>query len=66
MRGILHCGQSEASSAATVRPTSTISLQHFTAGGDTFKAFKYKVLSLDAFAGMCYELMPILTDGSTR
>ena len=39
-------------------------VQHFTAGGDTFKAFKYKVLSLDAFAGMCYELMPILTDGS--
>lgn len=30
-------------------------VQHFTAGGDTFKAFKYKVLSLDAFAGMCYE-----------
>lgn len=39
-------------------------VQHFTAGGDTFKSFKYKVLSLDAFAGMCYELMPILTDGS--
>lgn len=39
-------------------------VQHFTAGGDTLKAFKYKVLSLDAFAGMCYELMPILTDGS--
>lgn len=39
-------------------------VQHFTAGGDTFKAFKYKVLSLDVFAGMCYELMPILTDGS--
>lgn len=36
-------------------------IHHYTAGGDRYKAFKYKVLSLGAFAGMCYELLPILT-----
>ncbi len=36
-------------------------INHYTAGGDRYKAFKYKVLSLSAFAGMCYELLPILT-----
>ncbi|WP_369283836.1 AAA family ATPase [Oscillibacter sp. GMB15532] len=36
-------------------------IHHYTVGGNRYKAFKYKVLSLGAFAGMCYELLPILT-----
>ncbi len=40
-------------------------IYHYTAGGDRYKAFKYKVLSLGAFAGMCYELLPILASDTT-
>ena len=39
-------------------------VRHYTAGGDRFRAFRYRVLTLTAFGGMCYELLPILTDQS--
>lgn len=36
-------------------------IHHCTAGGDRFRSFRYRVLSLDAYAGLRYELMPTLT-----
>lgn len=36
-------------------------IRHYTAGGDRFRAFRYRVLSLNAYAGLRYELMPTLT-----
>ncbi len=36
-------------------------IHHYTAGGDRFSSFRYRVLSLDAYAGLCYELLPTLT-----
>lgn len=36
-------------------------IHHYTAGGDRFKSFQYRVLSLNAYAGLRYELMPTLT-----
>lgn len=40
-------------------------VHHFTLGGDVFKAFKYKILSLESYASICYELMPSLTNSSS-
>lgn len=34
---------------------------HYTAGGDRLKAFRYKILSMNAYAGLFYELLPTLT-----
>ncbi len=34
---------------------------HYTAGGDRLKAFRYKILSMNAYAGLSYELLPTLT-----
>lgn len=34
-------------------------IYHFKAGGDLYSAFRYKVLALDAYAGRCYEVMPL-------
>lgn len=34
---------------------------HYAAGGDRFKAFQYQVLALNAYVGLCYELLPTLT-----
>lgn len=39
-------------------------IYHYTAGGDRFKVFQYHVLSLDAFTGLCYELLPTLNTDS--
>ena len=36
-------------------------IHHYTAGGDRFRTFRYRVLSLNAYAGLRYELMPTLT-----
>ncbi len=36
-------------------------IHHYTAGGDRFRSFRYQVLSLNAYAGLCYELLPTLT-----
>lgn len=35
---------------------------HYTEGGDHLKAFRYKILSMNAFAGLFYELLPTLTE----
>lgn len=35
-------------------------IAHFTLGGNQFKAFEYKVRSIDLFAGRCFELLPVL------
>lgn len=35
-------------------------MYHYAAGGDRFHAFAHSVLSLNAYAGLCYELMPML------
>ena len=35
-------------------------ISHYSAGGDKLKAFQYHVLSLNAFTGLCYELLPTL------
>lgn len=34
---------------------------HYKAGGDRLKAFRYKILSTNAYAGLFYELLPTLT-----
>ena len=34
---------------------------HYALGGDRFKTFQYQVLALNAYAGLCYELLPTLT-----
>lgn len=39
-------------------------IYHYAAGGDRFKAFQYRILSLNAFAGLCYELLPMLSPES--
>lgn len=36
-------------------------ISHFTIGGNALKAFEYKVRSISAFAGRCFELLPILS-----
>lgn len=36
-------------------------ISHYTVGGNDLKAFEYKVRSISAFAGRCYELLPILS-----
>lgn len=36
-------------------------IHHYTAGGDRFKSFCYRVLSLNEYAGLCYDLLPTLT-----
>ncbi len=36
-------------------------VRHYTAGGDRFKAFAYRVRSLSIFVDMCYELLPTLS-----
>lgn len=36
-------------------------IHHYTAGGDRFLSFRYRVLSLNAYAGLRYELLPTLT-----
>lgn len=39
-------------------------IHHYCAGGDRFKAFRYRVLSLSAYTGLRYELLPTLTGDS--
>ena len=34
---------------------------HYKEGGNRFKAFQYRVLSLSAFTGLCFDLLPTLT-----
>lgn len=38
-------------------------IYHFSAGGNRFKAFKYRILSLNLYAELCYELLPTLEAG---
>lgn len=40
-------------------------IRHCEAGGDRFRTLKYKILNLDAFAGICYELLPTLPEQDT-
>ena len=37
---------------------------HYCQGGNRFKAFQYKVLSLNAYTGSFYAVLPTLTEGS--
>lgn len=39
-------------------------IHHYSAGGDRFKAFQYRILSLSAYIGLRYELLPTLTGES--
>ena len=34
---------------------------HYREGGNRFKAFQYRVLSLNAFTGLCFDLLPTLS-----
>lgn len=42
-------------------PVYSLLRHHYASGGDRFKTFQYQVLSLNAYAGLCYELLPTLT-----
>ena len=35
-------------------------IYHYCAGGNRLKAFQYRVLSLNAYTGLCYALLPML------
>ncbi|MCI8303608.1 MAG: AAA family ATPase [Lawsonibacter sp.] len=39
-------------------------IYHYLAGGDRFQTFRYRILSLDAYAGLCYEVLPTLNEDS--
>lgn len=47
---------------ATLQSYETL-IYHFSAGGNQFKAFKYRILSLNLYAELCYELLPTLEAG---
>ena len=47
---------------ATLQSYETL-IYHFSAGGNQFKAFKYRILSLNLYSELCYELLPTLEAG---